>query len=225
MKSIHAAALLLWVFAASLIFCEGKRKSSTATKKSAHVDDSTNNKRVEAISKLLTTNSVNALSDYNFTKFVTDRPRDYHAILMFTATGAKYQCGICLKSLGSFEEIATFYNRQYDFNTTSTEKRIAFFKIEVDDGRNIFNELQLETVPRLFFLPPVAVGAPKMKISKFEVDNKVLLEGTSRILEEIQNLTGVKVLFRYDLHYYSILLLTSKLRFLNYFAQYDNRSR
>lgn len=193
MKSL-SALLFSWVFVALLVACEGKKKPSTATKKAEKsVEPESNNKRVEAISKLLPSTPVIALTDYNFTKFVTERPRDYHAILMFTATGAKYQCGVCVKSLGSFEEIAAFYNRQYDFNSTSTENRIAFFKIEVDDGRNIFNELQLETVPRLFFLPPVATSAPKMKISKFEVDNKVLLEGTNRILEEINTLTGVKV--------------------------------
>jgi hypothetical protein len=93
----------------------------------------------------------------------------------------------------SYEEIATFYHKQYSFNTTGIENRIAFFKIEVDDGRSIFNELQLETVPRLFFLPPVAVGAPKARISNYEVDNKILLEGTSRILEELHGITGVKV--------------------------------
>lgn len=112
---------------------------------------------------------------------------------MFTATGPQYQCGVCVRSLGSFEEIAKFYNVQYDFNKTITEKRVVFFKIEVDNSRQIFNELQLETVPRLFFLPPMSVDAPKAQIQKFEVDNKVLLEGTGRILEEIHHITGVKV--------------------------------
>jgi thiol-disulfide isomerase/thioredoxin len=133
------------------------------------------------------------LSDKNFTKFVTDRPRDYHAVLLFTATGKQYQCGVCVKTQGVYEEIAGLYNAQYDFNKTDIEKKVVFFKIEVDNARAIFTELQLETVPRLFFLPPAAVGAPKAQISKFEVDNHVLLDGTKRILQEINQITGVKV--------------------------------
>lgn len=190
------------IFVISLVlFCllvvSAKKKGSTSAKKPTEAEkdvSSGDSGRVAQLSKLLSTSPVISLTDRNFTKFVTERPRDYHAILMFTATGPQYQCGVCVKSLGSYEEIADFYNRQYDFSKTAIEKKVVFFKIEVDNSRQIFNELQLETVPRLFFLPPVAMGAPKSQIQKFEVDNKVLLEGTRRILEEIHTITGVKVI-------------------------------
>ncbi len=177
-----------------LLVSAAKKKASSSSKKTTEKDSEAGDTgKIAALSKLLQSTPVISLSDRNFTKFVTERPRDYHAILMFTATSPQYQCGVCVKSLGSYEEVATLYNRQYDFSKTPIGDRVVFFKIEVDSGRQIFGELQLETVPRLFFLPPVDVATPKSSISKFEVDNKVLLEGTSRILAEIHGITGVKV--------------------------------
>lgn len=178
-----------------LVGCSAAKKKATSSKTAEKPVDSASasEKRIAAIMKAVAFNPMVSLTESNFSKFVTERPRDYHAVLMFTATAPKYQCGVCIKSMETFGEIAEFYNKQYAFNITSSENRIAFFKIEVDDGRSIFNELQLETVPRLYFLPPVAAGSPKAKISSYEVDNKILLEGTSRILEEINSITGVKV--------------------------------
>lgn len=186
--------LLLSLVLVVLLVVSAKRKGSTASKKSSDAEKDSDSGKIAHITKLLSASPVVSLSDKNFTKYVTERPRDYHAILMFTATGPQYQCGVCVRSLGSYEEIAKFYNDQYEFNKTAIEKKVVFFKLEVDNSRQVFNELQLETVPRLFFLPPMSVDAPKVQIQKFEVDNKVLLEGTSRILEEIHHITGVKVI-------------------------------
>lgn len=190
-------AFILAVVLIALLFCtvDAKKKAASKPKNSADTEGSTGgaSSKVGALVKLLSSSPVIPLSDKNFTKFVTDRPRDYHAVLLFTATGKQYQCGVCVKTQGVYEEIAGLYNAQYDFNKTDIEKKVVFFKIEVDNARAIFTELQLETVPRLFFLPPAAVGAPKAQISKFEVDNHVLLEGTKRILQEINHITGVKV--------------------------------
>jgi thiol-disulfide isomerase/thioredoxin len=193
-------AVLVVVFLGLIVCSDAATKKKTSAASEKATDKATDaaaasDKRIAAIMKAVYANPMVSLTDSNFTKFVTDRPRDYHAVLMFTATAPKYQCGVCVKSMETFGDIASFYHKQYAFNTTSKENRIAFFKIEVDDGRSIFNELQLETVPRLYFLPPVAVNSPKAKISNYEVDNKVLLEGTSRILDEIKTITGVKVKF------------------------------
>lgn len=184
---------------ALLLGCDAAKKKATtstsqkSTSKAADSSGFSSEKRTAAIMKAIAFNPMISLTDNNFTKFVTDRPRDYHAVLMFTATAPKYQCSVCVKSMEVFEEIASFYNKQYVFNTTAAENKIAFFKIEVDDGRGIFNELQLETVPRLFMLPPVTVDSPRAKISNYEMDNRVLLEGTSRLLEVIHTATGIKV--------------------------------
>ena len=174
---------------------EKVKSSKESAKDSAKEKDVVDpaNKKVNTLNDLLMHGPVFSLSDSNFTKYVNERPRHYHAILMFTATAPQYQCGVCVKSLENYEEIAKLYHRQFAFNTSAVENRLAFFKIEVDGGRSIFNELQLETVPRLYFLPPVAAGSPRMKVGNFEVDNRLLMEGNARMLEEINSLTGVKV--------------------------------
>lgn len=201
----------LFILLALLFSCDAasKKKSSTSKKtesSSSNVDVAS--KKIASIMKAVSFNPVVSLFDSNFTKFVADRPRDYHAILMFTATAPQFQCSVCVRSAVSYHEIASFYHKQFVFNTTAPENRIVFFKVEVDDGRGIFNELGLETVPRVYILPPTPAGAPKMKISNFEVDNRILLEGTSRIIEELNNLTGVKVSMAIVVSFLQINLLT-----------------
>ena len=115
------------------------------------------------------------LTDKNFTKYIGERPRYYHAVLMFTATGEKYKCAICVAAKTSFVDGATLYSEQYNFaagadsdlsaaaqTTAETEeslmqeasKRVAFFILEVDNARGTFTNMGLETVPRVYALPP-----------------------------------------------------------------------
>ena len=66
------------------------------------------------------------LSDRNFTKFVSDRPRLYTAAIMFTAIGERYQCGICETASKHFQGIAEFYSNQYNISTVNQEQRLFF---------------------------------------------------------------------------------------------------
>lgn len=81
------------------------------------------------------------LFDKNFSSFVSDRPREYYAALLFTATGSKYRCSICLKVKPIFDDVAKLYHEQYEFNSSAIDKRIAFFRVEVDNARNIFSAM------------------------------------------------------------------------------------
>ncbi len=187
--------LLLLIGVGFFISSDAAKKSSTAAsnKEKAEKESDKATQKFNLLVSKLSTNPVVSLSDGNFSKFVIDRPRPYTAFLMFTATAKQYQCSVCLRAKSVFEEAASYYQQQFDFNASFPQERIAFFKIEVDDARSTFNDMQLETVPRVYILPPTEVGSPKMKLTDFEIESKYLLESASATLNEIHSRTGVKV--------------------------------
>ena len=133
------------------------------------------------------------LGDGNFSKYISERPRLYTATIMFTALAAKYQCTICDLAVKNFRGAAAFYHEQYDFNSTSLENRMAFFMLDVDTAGNIFSTLGLDSVPRFFVLPSRGIGSPKQKMGEYEFDASMILKGPKYALEEISELSGIKV--------------------------------
>lgn len=140
--------------------------------------------KLEELSGLL--QPITWLTDKNFTKWVGDRPRDYHAVLMFTATAPSYQCAICVMSKTVFVAGSELYQEQYNFlaggvgeneEMGSAGTRVAFFVLEADNSRSTFSNMGLETVPRIFALPPTKAGSPKMRMQDFEIPVQQLLEG------------------------------------------------
>lgn len=179
--------LLLWLLAVLRL---GQSKRSSDNKKES---DGGGKERLAVIVNKVAQGGLVTLSDGNFSKFVVERPREYHAVLLFTATGAKYQCSVCVATKRIFSEAAAYYKEQYDFNTTSAENRVAFFVLEVDSARNTFNDMGLETVPRLYALPPTKHDSPKMRMGEYEIEVRSLMEGAGAFLGDVESRTGVKV--------------------------------
>lgn len=48
-------------------------------------------------------------------------------------------------------------------------------------------------MPRLYILPPTLKDSPKMKMSDFEIENRLFMEGSTGLLEEILRVTKIKV--------------------------------
>jgi thioredoxin-like negative regulator of GroEL len=173
-----------------------KKKSSSSSSSTSSTKSSTPAKtNVEILSTLVEANrALLTLTDRNFSKFITDRPREYKTILMLTATDPKYGCNTCVKSKNNLEEVAKMYNSQYNFSKVSAGERVVFFKVEVDDARSVFQELQLETVPRIFAVPNVDVKSPKVPLENLEVDGRAFLETLAASIEHVNTLTGTQVL-------------------------------
>jgi hypothetical protein len=169
-------------------------KSSKGSGNSA--DD--NEKKIIYLRDKINKNNVVSLNDDNFSRFITDRPRDYSAVLMFTATDPMYKCSVCNRVKTVFEDVSKAYHSQYNFTTSSIENRLVFFRIEVDDARNIFGQLQLETVPRFYSLPATTKDSPKLKIESLEIDAKAFLDGTSEGIKLISDVTKVKIQILHD---------------------------
>jgi hypothetical protein len=127
------------------------------------------------------------------TYLFSDRPREYHASLLFTAKDAKYDCKICRLAEVTYREAASHYFNQNEFSIVDTNKRIAFFILDIDSARSIFNSLSLDSVPRLFILPPRTEKDGKTNIFDFALSSSTLLDGTSALLAEIEAKSGVAV--------------------------------
>ncbi len=146
------------------------------------------------------------LSDKNFTAFVANRPRDYHAVLMFTALDKKYQCQVCGRAKDTFVRAAELYSDQYDFAGESSDRRVAFLIVDVDSARDTFNDMGLETVPRIFALPPLSTESPKVRVGDFEIQSQSLLEGPSAFLDSVKESTGISVVVTQDPWSYILIM-------------------
>ena len=149
-------------------YCDAaKRSRSKETNPKTAADE-----RLRSLNtKYLTTNMV-SLHDSNFSKFVTLRPRDYVAVLMFTALDARYNCEVCKASLPTFREVAALYYGQFDFNSSLPKDRLAFFIVDAGNAGGTFDDLKIETVPRFYVLPPRSEADSKLKMSDFEISNR-----------------------------------------------------
>lgn len=135
--------------------CEGKKKKTTKKSSDGKQSDSSSSsssssaistsiRNIQELSTIFEHERTAMLFDKNFSSFVSDRPREYYAALLFTATGSKYRCSICLKVKPIFDDVAKLYHEQYEFNSSAVDKRIAFFLVEVDNARNIFSAMVRE---------------------------------------------------------------------------------
>eukprot|EP01038_Epipyxis_sp_PR26KG_P005135 gene5135-7151_t len=185
-------------------FNEVQSKRSTVSKSKTFTD----NDKFSHIMKVTQEDPLVYLGDKNFTQFIVDRPRNYHAVLVLTATGKQYKCSICVKTKQIYSENANYYFSQYghDLNNTELKSRLVFFIAEVDDARQLFNDLEVETIPRVYILPATEIKSPKMKMNNHEVDVRVLMEGSSGLLDAINQAIGIKINVTVDPMPYLVLL-------------------
>eukprot|EP01041_Mallomonas_annulata_P004551 gene4551-9030_t len=171
---------------------KNKKTDSTSSKTKAAAQEDAGPRRLKEIIKLDT--SIVTLTDANFSTYISDRPRVYHAAIMFTALADKYQCTICESSRQLWEEASRLYKDQYNLETTAPENRVVFFLVDVDSSRTIFGQIGIESVPRMILLPPRELNGPKQKISNYEMNNhEAVVGGVKAILNEIQRMAGIQI--------------------------------
>ena len=134
-------SILLWMLILFLLLLVDAKKVSKSKKTSDSSSPSSSQStpgagyqadlRVEEIAKLLAANKERQtikLIDSNFTKYVQDRPRQYHAALFLTASGKKYDCMVCKNILKLYKQAARNYRDNYpNLVTTAPENRMVFF--------------------------------------------------------------------------------------------------
>ena len=133
--------LLFFLFLVFLILSspgQGAKSGKTTKKTSSSVSSASNigadfqgQERLKEIDKILRANrerNTIKLVDANFTKYITEKPRLYHAAIFMTATAKKYECMICKASIKEYRKVAKYYNENYPSLVNIQEKnRIVFF--------------------------------------------------------------------------------------------------
>lgn len=195
LRFVELSFLICILLPQYLLAAKSKQSSKSTKSKSSSSSNPTDGvNRVDLITSKMAVTSTMHLSDKNFSKFIVDRPRLYHAVIMFTATDPQYQCSVCVSTLDTFQSAANNYRNQFDFNTSLPEQRLAFFVVEVAQARQTFSDMKFETVPRMYVIPPRQVDSPKLKMAEFEVDTRVIADGVQNMLDEIKRLSGVQVI-------------------------------
>ena len=132
------------------------------------------------------------LTDRTFEQFITQRPREYHAVLMLTAQAEQYGCEVCSHAAHVLKTSASTTLAQINFATAPNGKRIAFFLADYDACPNLFRNLKVNTVPRTYILPPAGVDDPKSKIADYAIREQDILS-TLSFLDAIHAASGIKV--------------------------------
>ena len=120
---------------------------------------------------------------------------------MFTATAPSYQCSVCHLLLAAYKSAARYYNNQYNFSLAAPDHRLVFFVAEVDDARSVVTELNFDTVPRVYLLPPRNQSSPRLKFTDHEVPMAALkAESLTSFFEEIKKKSGITVYIDHYVH-------------------------
>ena len=187
MLKILLLCFLLLVSSQIIAAAPKRRKSSSSTKSSA----SSTAPNGDDVGKLLLTKmrslNIIPLTDSNFSKFTSQKSRDYSAIVMFTDFKVDHEA--CVKSSVIFSEVAENYRNQFDFNTSSKLERLAFFIVDLHSGMRIFQGMGLEYIPRFFIYP-----VESAHLAPVEVALQKVLDGLPTFTTAITEMTGIKVL-------------------------------
>ena len=143
MKFVIAVLFTILCFSSILVLSKktktrSDKKSTTSKTNEVDGDDKFNN-----LLNSFKHKAVVPLSDKNFSKYITSRPRKYYAAVMMTALGEQYQCQICQLTAVAWKQVAEYYQGQYDLGSSDLKERLAFFVVDVEYSRQVNYYLRL----------------------------------------------------------------------------------
>ncbi|CAM9913881.1 unnamed protein product [Scytosiphon promiscuus] len=95
------------------------------------------------------------VDDTKFDRYVTGVPRQYEAVVFFTAAAANYKCASCRPHLDEFTTMAESYQATKADNPDSLNGvDIYFFVADFSHNQMAFQKLGLQTVPKVMHFPP-----------------------------------------------------------------------
>ncbi|KAK9768567.1 oligosaccharyl transferase subunit ost3/OST6 [Basidiobolus ranarum] len=113
-------------------------------------------------------NGVIKLNTASF-ELLTSKPRNYAAIVVLTALNPAFSCGAC----GIFEPNYKLLSKSW--LTTKEPSQLYFGQLEVDDGREVFMKLGIQSAPYILYYPPTEGPHAQTKdFIVYEVNSKGL---------------------------------------------------
>ncbi|KAG5186911.1 hypothetical protein JKP88DRAFT_262492 [Tribonema minus] len=79
-------------------------------------------------------------------------PRPYHVVILFNAAAPHFKCSQCLVIKPKFAELARSYHLVHDVQ--NEDRPVFWVTIDVDSGKSAFMNVQLQSAPHIFMLPP-----------------------------------------------------------------------
>jgi hypothetical protein len=119
------------------------------------------------------------------------KSRNYNALVMMTAIDSKYQCDICHRGLQIFSQVGSQYASQYSLQSDILNERLAFFVMDVDSSRKMFQQMHVEFVPQFFLFPVDELNGPR--VETIQINQEQALAGTKALIAGLNEILGLKV--------------------------------
>lgn len=142
-----------------------------------------------------------SISSQQFDQYVLGAPRTYSVVFLLTATNPRFGCEACDTIKTMMSQIAHAYQAQrYAGGSKSPKHQLFFATVDYDEkNERTFQELQIETIPKIMFVGPSK--GPAIKASSFfdtlGDENQFFLETATDLVHDlvdfIQQRSGIEL--------------------------------
>ncbi|KAK6359796.1 oligosaccharyl transferase subunit ost3/OST6 [Orbilia brochopaga] len=94
------------------------------------------------------------LTDNNYND-LTNAPRNYSAVVLFTAMDQRFGCTLCRDFQPEFDLIGSSWNKQHP-----NQDGLFFGVLDFSNGKQTFQRLQMSTAPIMMLFPATTTGSP-----------------------------------------------------------------
>lgn len=147
------------------------------------------------------------LTDKNYEKFVNG-PRDYHILMLLSSQSGQFQCPLCNEFKPEFDLVANswFQDHPQGIGEKAEGKDIYFFFSEFLNSKELFKDLKLNNIPKVFHLPPTTVSTKGAWLD--EVEEYQFFQGNHAelLMTWLQDLTGHKFSVHVPVNYNKIMV-------------------
>ncbi|EGV65303.1 oligosaccharyl transferase subunit ost3/OST6 [Yamadazyma tenuis] len=101
------------------------------------------------------------LKENNYEEFLNG-PRDYHLMLVLSSTSSQFNCPLCVEIKPDYELVANswFQDHPNGVGASSEGKDVYFLYAEFLNAKSLFQKLQLNNIPKAYYVAPSAASAP-----------------------------------------------------------------
>lgn len=130
------------------------------------------------------------LFENSYEKFL-EGPRDYHLVVYLASDSPKLNCALCHDVHPAFSTVANSWNRYLPNGTPDDELDIYFLDAEFVNCKKIFQDLQLDSIPKIYHFPPTQpTDPPNIWLRKLDQYQFYAGEHTTMIRQYISSITG-----------------------------------
>jgi len=131
------------------------------------------------------------LNDGTYDFYMTETPRPYSVVVLFTANHPRYKCTVCKSTVSEFRVMASSYAMSLSGGMQGDE--IFFVVVDIDSSRGVFEKYKFTTVPQLFVVPPSGSQEPPYQVNpkrSFMMDSQPDAEKMAKF---VQSQLGVHI--------------------------------